>query len=84
MSLNVLVSTQLFRSETGPELASPSSSSLQSPASLSSPPPNEGQEAQGRAEQLLQTRAEDAVSPDFDPKCHPLFPGKNLPTIHCS
>jgi len=50
------------RSDTGPEFASPSStSSLQSPASLSSPPPYEGQEAQGRAEQLLQTRAEDAV-----------------------
>jgi len=51
------------RSETSPEFASPSStsSSLQSPAPLSSPPPYEGQEAQGRAEQLLQTRAEDAV-----------------------
>lgn len=51
------------RSETGPEFVSPSStsSSLKSPASLSSPPPCEGQEAQGRAEQLLQTRAEDAV-----------------------
>jgi len=51
------------RSETGPEFASPSSistsSPLESPAPLSSPPL--GQEAQGRAEQLLQTRAEDAV-----------------------
>merc|ERR1711936_428371 len=49
------------RSETGPEFASSASSSVQSPASLSSPPSYEGQEAQGRAEELLQTRAEDAV-----------------------
>ena len=66
-SQDVLFSTRISRSETGPEFASPSSistsSPLESPAPLSSPPL--GQEAQGRAEQLLQTRAEDAVSLRF-------------------
>ena len=58
------------RSETGPEFASSASSSVQSPASLSSPPSYEGQEAQGRAEELLQTRAEDAVSLKLRFSCH--------------
>ena len=92
-STSFLASTRISRSETGPEFASSSStstpSSVQSPAPLFSPPPHEqeGHEAQGRAEQLLQTRAEDAVSLSlwlFQP-CHRLFSsGENLPTIHCS